>query len=107
MQILRTKLAPPRLRTALVARDTLLARLDQGLEHKLTLLSAPAGFGKTTLVCQWLRQIADSLDPNLQSAIYNLQSPRVAWVALDAGDDDPVRFWRYVATACHSAQGAA
>ena len=53
-ELLSTKLAPPRLRSALVPRESLLTRLDAGLEHKLTLLSAPAGFGKTTLVSHWL-----------------------------------------------------
>ena len=53
-ELLSTKLAPPRLRSALVPRESLLTRLDAGLEHKLTLLSAPAGFGKTTLVAEWV-----------------------------------------------------
>ncbi len=53
-ELLSTKLAPPRPRPSLVPREALLARLDEGLEHKLTLLSAPAGFGKTTLVSEWI-----------------------------------------------------
>lgn len=84
-ELLSTKLTPPRLRTGLVLRKPLLARLDEGLERKLTLLSAPPGFGKTTLAGQWLTTI---------------QNPRVAWVSLDTGDNDPVRFWNYVITAC-------
>jgi LuxR family maltose regulon positive regulatory protein len=87
--LLRTKLAPPRLRAALVARDSLLARLDAGLERQLTLLSAPAGFGKTTLVSAWMAA---------RAARHDL--PPLAWVSLDAGDNDPVRFWRYLITAC-------
>ena len=51
---LRTKLMPPRSHHSLIARDTLWARLDAGLNGKLTLISAPAGSGKTTLVSQWL-----------------------------------------------------
>jgi LuxR family transcriptional regulator, maltose regulon positive regulatory protein len=106
--LLRTKLVPPRLRAALVPRAALLERLDQGLERSLTLVSAPAGFGKTTLVRQWIAncklQIADLTEssPNLQSTIYNLQS--VAWISLDSGDDDPARFLRYVIAACQSFQ---
>jgi LuxR family maltose regulon positive regulatory protein len=89
--LLRTKLSPPRLNPNFVPRQTLLARLDEGLEQKLTLISAPAGFGKTTLVSEWL---ADRRKYN--------HLPLIAWVALDAGDNDPVRFWRYVLAACHA-----
>src|SRR5690348_11217835 len=88
-ELLSTKLAAPRPRPSLVAREALLARLDEGLEHKLTLLSAPAGFGKTTLVSEWI-----AAHSKRQDAL------TVAWVSLDAGDNDPVRFWRYVITAC-------
>src|SRR6266446_5521699 len=88
-ELLSTKLTSPRLRSSLVSREPLLARLDEGLEHKLTLLSAPAGFGKTTLVSEWIATRSERRD-----------SPPVAWVSLDAGDNDPVRFWRYVITAC-------
>ncbi len=85
-QLLRTKLAPPRLPSALVSRPSLLARLDAGTATKLTLISAPGGYGKTTLVAQWL---ATRREP-------------AAWVALDPSDDDPVRFWTYVITACRA-----
>src|SRR5258708_9575720 len=88
-ELLSTKLTSPRLRSSLVSREQLLARLDEGLEHKLTLLSAPAGFGKTTLVSEWITTRSERHD-----------SPPVAWVSLDAGDNDPARFWRYVITAC-------
>ncbi len=88
-ELLRTKLALPRPHSSLVPRDLLLARLDEGLGHKLTLVSAPAGFGKTTLVSQWLASLGERQDP-----------PPVAWVSLDEGDNDPVRFWSYVITAC-------
>ncbi len=53
-ELLSTKLAPPHLRAPLVTRQSLLGRLDEGLEHQLTLISAPAGFGKTTLVSEWI-----------------------------------------------------
>jgi LuxR family maltose regulon positive regulatory protein len=100
-ELLSTKLTPPRLRAALVPRAFLLARLDEGLAHKLTLISAPAGSGKTTLVSQWLHHfrlpISDfGLDSTEASEI---QNPQFAWLSLDAGDNDPVRFWRYVLTA--------
>lgn len=83
------KIQPPRLRSQLVWRERLLARLDAGLDCSLTIISAPAGFGKTTVASQW---IAD------RSA--NGVIPAVSWLALDAGDDDPVRFWRYFIAAC-------
>jgi LuxR family maltose regulon positive regulatory protein len=106
--LLHTKLTPPRLHTPLVAREALLDRLDGGLDRKLTLLSAPAGFGKTTLVRQWLESVerrAQNVEQSesasdtlaLRSTLYALRS---AWVSLDEGDNDPVRFWRYVLTAC-------
>jgi LuxR family maltose regulon positive regulatory protein len=76
-------------------RVTLLTRLDEGLEHKVILLSAPAGFGKTTLVSEWIasREGRRDLLP-------------VAWVSLDGGDNDPARFWRYVITACQAFDAA-
>jgi len=92
-KLLMVKLHLPRLSGALVEREPLLVRLDVGLSRKLTLLSAPAGFGKTTLVSQW---VAD------RSARSHL--PPVAWVSLDAGDNDPHRFWRYLITACQTFQ---
>ena len=83
---LRTKLIRPRNHTNLVARETLRSRLEVGLDKKLTLVSAPAGSGKTTLVSQWL---ATRNEPT-------------AWLSLEPGDSDPVRFWRYVVAACEA-----
>jgi LuxR family maltose regulon positive regulatory protein len=68
-----------------VPRTRLIHRLSSGLEgRRLTLLSAAAGFGKTTLLCEWLDSLATA---------------RSAWLALDEGDNDPARFWRYLLTA--------
>lgn len=80
-----TKLHRPRLRPNLVARTRLIDRLNEGLRQnrKLTLLTAPAGFGKTTLVAEWLKR---------------LDRP-FAWICLDAGDNDPVRFLSLVVAA--------
>jgi LuxR family maltose regulon positive regulatory protein len=93
LPLLVPKLRLPRLRSSLVLRERLLEQLDAGLERKITLLSAPAGFGKTTLVSQWLadRSKRGNLSP-------------VAWVSLDEGDNDPARFWRYLITACQAFQ---
>ncbi|MCE7990275.1 MAG: hypothetical protein DYG89_54745 [Caldilinea sp. CFX5] len=105
--LLRTKLAPPRLHTSLLPRTLLLARLTEAVERKLTLLSAPAGFGKTTLVSQWVKQqdaggrMQDEVEKvTLHPASFRLHPSCVAWLSLDENDNDPVRFWRYVITAC-------
>ena len=79
-RLLRTKLFVPQVHAELVARPRLLTRLDAGHRCKLTLISAPAGFGKTTLLSTW---IAERDEP-------------VAWVSLDDRDNDPPRFWAYV-----------
>ncbi|MGD8584244.1 MAG: LuxR C-terminal-related transcriptional regulator [Chloroflexota bacterium] len=83
--LLRTKLHIPPRRPNLVPRSQLIDRLNDGLasSHKLTLLSAPAGFGKTTLLGEW---------------IAGCQRP-TAWLSLDAGDDDLTRFLTYLVAA--------
>ncbi len=91
--LLLAKLHPPRLPAQLITRERLHALLDGGLEQKLTLVTAPAGYGKTTLITQWMS------DP---ARIAHL--PPVAWVSLEPEDNDPVRFWRYVLTACQAFQ---
>jgi LuxR family transcriptional regulator, maltose regulon positive regulatory protein len=87
--LLQTKLFVPRSRRGLVPRPRLTERLDRGAASKLMILSAPAGFGKTTLLAEWLT--AGSATPtNDRSA---------AWLSLDQGDDDPATFWTYVIAA--------
>jgi LuxR family transcriptional regulator, maltose regulon positive regulatory protein len=73
---LATKLHMPRLRPQLVHRNHLIERLQQGMEAPLTLISAPAGFGKTTLLCQWLTESGRD----------------AAWLSLEPEDDEPMRF---------------
>ena len=84
--LLATKLFIPRLRPDFVARPRLSARLDAGLDARLTLVSAPAGSGKTTLLSEW---------------VHNSLAGRraVAWLSLDAGDQDPLQFLRYLVIA--------
>jgi LuxR family transcriptional regulator, maltose regulon positive regulatory protein len=84
--LLMTKLSVPFVRPSLVARPSLSEKLDEGLERKLTVVSAPAGFGKTTLLSSWTSELSDDGRP-------------VAWLSLDAADNDPARFWRYFVTA--------
>lgn len=92
--MLLPKLSAPRLSATLVQRPRLLEQLAAGDDRPLTLVVAPAGFGKTTLVADWLGQSElrnENADLNSQFGC--------AWLSLDAGDDDPVRFWRYVISA--------
>lgn len=86
-QLLRTKLRPPSPGVRSVHRQRLLAQLTRSEHFPLTLVSAPAGFGKTTLLAAWGAQI---------------QTPRVAWLSLEPGDDDPTRFLRYLLAAFHT-----
>jgi LuxR family transcriptional regulator, maltose regulon positive regulatory protein len=90
--LLETKLAQPRLPAALVLRERLLRDLDAVFAYRLTLLSASAGWGKTTLLATWLasrtKGVMASLSP--QSSVL---STRVAWLSLDALDNDLTRFW--------------
>jgi LuxR family maltose regulon positive regulatory protein len=84
----------------------LIERLRQGLQRKLTLISAPPGFGKTTLISAWIASFASNAsDTAIETpAGSQVDHPRFAWVTLDAQDNDPVRFWSYVFTALDSVQ---
>jgi LuxR family maltose regulon positive regulatory protein len=81
--LLTTKLYIPPVRPELVSRPRLIERLNEGLHRKLTLVSAPAGFGKTTLLIEWVR---------------NCGCP-VAWVSLDESDNDLTRYMTYFVAA--------
>lgn len=80
---LEAKLHRPPRRDDWVPRDRLLEAMAQVCERPATLIAAPAGYGKTTLVAQWLDEAR----------------PRAAWVSLDASDNDPNQFWTHIATA--------
>src|SRR5215831_18107294 len=79
--LVATKFYVPR--AGFVPRPRLLARLAEGVGRGVTVVCTPAGFGKTTALGDWARR----------------SRRRAAWLSLDAGDNDPVRFWRYVAAA--------
>src|ERR1019366_8995312 len=81
--ILATKLYAPRLRPHVVLRPRLIERLNEGLHRKLTLIAAPAGFGKTTLVSVWVAGC----------------DRQVAWLSLAKGDSDPTLFLTYLVAA--------
>src|SRR5688572_32934582 len=94
--LLRTKLAPPRLDAACVRRTALLARIDAGLSRRLTLIAAPAGFGKTTLLAEWHMKLKIENEEWKNAPDKHNSQFSVAWLSLDTGDNDPVRFWRYL-----------
>ncbi len=77
---LRTKLYVPPFRSAWISRPRLITRMDQGFARKLTLLSAPAGFGKSTLTIDWIHQ----------------HKIPAAWFSVDKADNDPLHFLTYV-----------
>ena len=81
--LLQTKLYKPPVRPEWIPRPRLIERLDAGLSRTLTLVAAPAGFGKTTLVAAWLDRV---------------QRPS-AWLSLDEHDNDPARFLTYLVAA--------
>src|SRR5512136_922167 len=89
--LLSTKLHIPPLRPHLVQRSGLISKLDDGLRRQrpLTLISAPAGYGKTTVVLQWQQAHSTATD----------QTCAFSWLALDAGDNDPARFLAYLVAA--------
>ena len=88
-QLVDTKLFVPSVRGSSVARSRLSRILSRGAEARLTLISAPAGFGKTTLLAAWLAQ-AD-------------RRRAVAWLSLEESDRQPATFWTYVITALQTA----
>src|SRR5579859_87006 len=85
-QLLATKFFVPVASGPLISRPRLTALLNESLTCPCTLVSAPAGFGKTTLLSAW----SQSLPAN---------NPRLVWVSLDEEDNDPRLFWTYVLTA--------
>jgi LuxR family maltose regulon positive regulatory protein len=91
--LLRSKLYIPRGRAEWVPRPRLLKKLNAGLRRKLTLISAPAGFGKTTLLAGWIRLVG-----------VHGPASSVAWLSLDEGDNDPARFWAYAFAALDTLQ---
>ena len=82
--LLLTKIEPPHPRPGHVSRGDLVSRLREGMHGRLSLVAAPAGWGKTSLLAEWLT-VEDKAD--------------VAWVSLDEDDNDPARFWAYVSAA--------
>jgi LuxR family transcriptional regulator, maltose regulon positive regulatory protein len=78
--IVSTKLHIPQVRNTLVSRPRLMRKFNEGMEAKLTLVSAQAGYGKTTALSEWAKQCGSF----------------VAWVSLDKQDNDWIQFWSYI-----------
>jgi len=90
-QLLSTKLYPPQLHPGFIARPRLIEQLNEGLSGLLTLLSAPAGFGKTTLLAEWI------------GGDHRNGLARVAWITLDDHENDLTQFLIYLVAALESA----
>ncbi len=109
VQVLMTKLRIPPVRSNRVIRPRLFQKLDDGLcnGHSLLLVTAPAGFGKTTLVSDWAARVSGQqlsrVRPAIDSVCHDFV-PLVAWLALDENDNDPRRFWTYVLEALREAR---
>src|SRR6266700_5302529 len=88
--LLETKFYVPKWRRGLVPRPRLSGRLNRGVESRLTLVSAPAGFGKTTLLADWLAAVA-------------VDGRTVTWLSLDQSDNHPASFWTYLIAALQTA----
>jgi LuxR family maltose regulon positive regulatory protein len=113
--LLSTKLHVPRPHPALVHRPRLTERLEAGLRGRLTLVSAPAGYGKTTLVSEWIashrrggprseRRGAVLAPGDHEGA--STAPLQVAWLSLDEGDNDPTRFWTYFIVALQTVEAS-
>src|SRR5215471_11177606 len=89
LHLLMTKLSVPPTRLHMVPRPRLIHRLHTAISGPLTFIAAPAGWGKTTLLHDWYAEV----DRGAWS---------LAWVSLDADDNDPLRFWTYVITALNT-----
>src|SRR5512133_2032196 len=93
-RFLKTKCFTPSWRAGAVSRPRLIEHLQAGLQEgrKLTIVSAPAGYGKTTLAAEWIRTIQSK-----HQAVTD-----VAWLSLDEADNDPARFFGYLLFGLHS-----
>ncbi len=90
VRLLRSKLTPPQARKSIAARGQLLDRLREGRGRKLTLVCAPAGYGKTTVLAQWCEA--------------DLRRTPFVWMSADENDSDPVRFWSHVIAGLRAVQ---
>ena len=106
--LLTTRLLPPPLRDSLVTRPRLIRALEQAAAGTLTLLVAPAGYGKTTLLSTWVASLSPefSRTEQTQNSQLNTQHSSVAWLTLDTDANDPARFWAALLAALRLAHPA-
>ena len=112
-ELLTTKLYIPATRPELVPRPRLIERLNEGLGQnqgfgrKLTLIAAPAGFGKTTLMAEWVAGFRLKVESSVNSEQHSALDfqPVFAWLSLDEGDNDPTRFLSYFIAALKRIEG--
>lgn len=95
-QLLSTKFYIPLVRPEFIQRPRLLQQLNEGLHRKLTLISAPAGFGKTTLVGEWVGQLRLDVPDGGQ---------KIAWLSLDENDNEPTQFLTYLIHSLKQVEG--
>jgi LuxR family transcriptional regulator, maltose regulon positive regulatory protein len=91
--LIKTKLSPPQQRNSLVPRPRLLSLISDTCARTLTLICAPAGYGKTTLLTEWIAYLSKTKSG---------KSPAIGWLSLDAGDNDPTLFLNYLVSALES-----
>lgn len=110
--LLQTKLYAPAARSDLIRRSQLVTKFRAGLMRPLTLIAAPAGFGKTTLVSEWLADLRATID-NVQNEgdastrenrQVNRLNPNIAWLSLDDDDNHPTLFLAYLIAAIQTCQ---
>jgi LuxR family maltose regulon positive regulatory protein len=97
-EILQTKLYIPLPKPTLTPRPHLVERLNAGLSRKVIVISAPAGFGKTTLLAEFGTHIMADSVPAAR------RPPQLCWLSLDEFDNDPVRFWTHFIAALQKNQ---
>ena len=102
--ILKTKLYIPVLRSSLVSRPRLTDKLNAGTNDRLTVVSAPAGYGKTTLVSEWVNALTPNLSPSERPKGMLREGGKVCWLSLDESDNDPRRFLDYLLAALRQVQ---
>ncbi|MBA2288303.1 MAG: AAA family ATPase, partial [Ktedonobacteraceae bacterium] len=107
-ELIVTKLCIPPVRAQVLRRSRLHERLRQVTRHPLTLISAPAGFGKTTLLSEWAASMHSEVEQKTErshrSGTQLDTGVLVAWLSLDESDNDPMSFWRYFIAALETLQ---
>lgn len=97
--LLTTKFFIPTTRLKIVPRSRLIRKMNEGLHRKMTLISAPAGFGKTTLVSEWLGKLRADILHETEA------ENEIVWLSLDEDDNDPVHFLSYFIAALNKIEG--